>query len=179
MHCPNIVFLVEHLSPSLVSHTFSSFFFASFFFRFDCDLYAMLFENIVILITGANGSIGSACAEYFAKQGALLALVGRNEKKFEKIVKKIKGIGANMNEPLVIIADVSIDAERIINETIEKYNRLDILINNAGFSIPGSIETLKMDDYDAMMVRTFISLRVHNIIVSFLDGFFLTLFPLF
>lgn len=113
----------------------------------------MLFQDIVVLISGGNGSIGSACAEYFAKQGALLALVGRDEKKFEKIVKKIKGIGAK-NEPLVIIADVSIDAERIINETIEKYNRLDILINNAGVSIPGSIETLKMDDYDTMMVST-------------------------
>lgn len=139
----------------------------------------MSFKDIVILITGANGSIGSACAEYFAKQGALLALVGRNEKKFEKILKKIKGIDANMNEPLVIIADVSIDAERILNETIEKYNRLDILINNAGFSIPGSIETLTMNDYDATMVRTFISLCLHNRIVFSLDGFLLDSFSAF
>ncbi|XP_055299815.1 3-oxoacyl-[acyl-carrier-protein] reductase FabG-like [Sitodiplosis mosellana] len=126
----------------------------------------MSFENQVVLITGASAGIGSACVEYFAKQGALLALVGRNEKKFGKIVRKIKGYGIT-NEPLVIIADVSVDSERIISETIEQYGRLNILINNAGFSIPGSIETLKMDDYDAMMatnVRAVVELTQQAIV---------------
>lgn len=54
-------------------------------------------------------------------------------------------------EPLVIIADVTVDAERIIFETIKRYGRLDILINNAGFALDGSLEKLKMHDFDAMM----------------------------
>lgn len=72
--------------------------------------------------------------------------------RFPKVVQKIKEKNIEV-EPLVILADVSIDgeAERIINETIEKFDRLDILINNAGFTIPGSIVTTKVADYDSIM----------------------------
>lgn len=109
----------------------------------------MSFENKVIIITGASSGIGAATAEFFAKEGALLSLVGRNEEKFEKVLEKIKESGVEA-DPLVIIADVSIDAERIINETIEKYGRLDILFNNAGFAIHGTIDDVQMKDFDAM-----------------------------
>lgn len=81
---------------------------------------------------------------------ALLALVGRNADKFEKVTEKIKEAGVE-NEPLVILADVSVDTERIMAETIGKYKRLDVLINNAGFAKCGTIETTIMDDYDAVM----------------------------
>lgn len=109
----------------------------------------MAFEGKVILITGGNGGIGSGCALHFAKLGASLSLVGRNAKKFEKVLADIKQSGVK-REPLVIIADVSTDAERIVSETIAKYNRIDVLINNAGFSSPGSIETTKIEEYDSM-----------------------------
>lgn len=111
---------------------------------------AMSFENKVILITGASSGIGAACAEYFAKEGALLALVGRNSGKFESILEKIKESGVE-KEPLVIIADVSADAERIVSETIEKYDHLDILINNAGFGIKDTLESIDLFEFDAMM----------------------------
>lgn len=110
----------------------------------------MSFEGKVILITGASGGIGRACAEYFAKEGALLSLVGRNAEKFEKVVEQIKQSGVDA-EPLVILADISVDLTRIIKETIEKYGRLDVLINNAAFSIPGTIENTKVEDYDSVM----------------------------
>lgn len=107
----------------------------------------MSFESKVILITGASSGIGAACAEYFAKEGALSALVGRSSEKFECLLGRIKESGVTI-EPLVILADITVDAERIVAETIEKYNRLDILINNAGFGILGSIESTKMEEFD-------------------------------
>lgn len=110
----------------------------------------MSFEEKVVIITGASSGIGAACAEYYAKEGAFLSLVGRNADKFEGVIEKIKGSGVE-TEPLVILADVTVDAERIVNETIEKYGRLDILINNAGFAIRGSIESMNMEDFDAVM----------------------------
>lgn len=104
----------------------------------------------LVLITGASAGIGAGCAEHFAKQGALLSLIGRNAERLAGVVSKIQESGVE-TEPLSIVADVTVDAERIISETIEKYGCIDILINNAGFSIPGTVETLKMEDYDAIM----------------------------
>lgn len=62
---------------------------------------------------------------------------------------------------LIIYADVSVDAERIISETIEKYGRLDVLFNNAGFGRPSKFEDMKMEDYDSLMatnVRSIVQL---------------------
>lgn len=110
----------------------------------------MSFEDKVILITGASSGIGAACAIYLAKEGALLALVGRNEEKFAKVAEKIKESGVE-KEPLIILADVSIDAERIVSETIEKYERIDVLINNAGFGKQGGLDSASVEDFDAVM----------------------------
>ncbi|XP_055301431.1 uncharacterized oxidoreductase TM_0325-like [Sitodiplosis mosellana] len=109
----------------------------------------MPFIGKVILITGASSGIGEACALFFAKKGALLALVGRNEEKFASVMEKIQDCGVEM-EPLMILADVCVDAERIISETIEKYGRLDVLINNAGYGGVGTIETATMEQFDGM-----------------------------
>ncbi|XP_055308000.1 uncharacterized oxidoreductase TM_0325-like, partial [Sitodiplosis mosellana] len=103
----------------------------------------------IVLITGASSGIGAAAAVYFAQQGALLALVGRNAERAESVAAKIRDSGVEV-EPLVILADITIDSERIINETIKKYGRLDVLINNAAFGVPGSIETTRIEDYDAI-----------------------------
>lgn len=126
----------------------------------------MAFADKVVLITGkfhsvlwlkrgkfrrgfssASSGIGAACAEYYAKEGAKLALVGRNAEKFESVTERIKESGVEL-EPLVILADVTVDAERIIAETIEKYERLDVVIINAGFMIPGPFNAMEMADFD-------------------------------
>lgn len=110
----------------------------------------MSLANKVILVTGASSGIGAYTAVELAKDNALLALVGRNAERLEAVVGKIKETGTEL-DPLVILADVSIDAERIISETLEKYNKIDVLINNAGFGIQSNVESLSFEDYDNMM----------------------------
>lgn len=113
----------------------------------------MSFDGKVILIVGFNSRVGAVAAQYFSKEKAKLALVSLNEDRFHSVLESIKEIGVKTEPPLFITGDVTKDSKRIIDETVKKYGRLDILFNNAGFTIPASIETLKIEDFDAMMRR--------------------------
>ncbi|XP_013145893.1 PREDICTED: uncharacterized oxidoreductase YxbG-like [Papilio polytes] len=93
----------------------------------------MAFNNKVVIITGSSSGIGAATAITFAKEGASVVIVGRNEEKMKNVSNKCESFG---KKPLVVKADVSndADAKRIIDETINKFGKLDILVNNAGIS---------------------------------------------
>lgn len=109
----------------------------------------MSFEDKVILVTGASSGIGADAAKHFAKLGGKVALVGRNEELLDEVVNAI--VEAGSPEPLKIVADVTVDAERIINETIEHFGQLDVLVNNAGFGKKQSIMESSMEFYDEIM----------------------------
>ncbi|XP_032527839.2 3-oxoacyl-[acyl-carrier-protein] reductase FabG-like [Danaus plexippus] len=98
----------------------------------------MSFSDKVVIVTGASSGIGAATALLFSKEKANVVIVGRNEAKLKVVTAQCEEVG---NKPLVIRADVSDDDEaaRIINETIEKYGKLDVLVNNAGFVRGGSL----------------------------------------
>lgn len=109
----------------------------------------MLFAEKVVLVTGASSGIGAAIAEYFAKNGAFVAITGRSVENLEKT--KNACLEVSSLEPLLIQADVTKDAERIVSETIEHFQRLDVLVNNAGVLKYGSIEVANLEDYDYVM----------------------------
>lgn len=88
----------------------------------------MSFAGKVILITGASS--GADAALHLAKLGGQIALVGRNEKRLNDVVNEIKNAGSP--HPLPILADVTKDAQGIINGTVKHFGKLNFLINNAG-----------------------------------------------
>lgn len=107
----------------------------------------MDFKNKVVLVTGASSGIGAATAEYFAKLGASLAIVGRNEGNLKETVTKC---GKNVH---AIVADVTKEADvhRIIKETVDRFGRLDVLVNNAGSIVYGPLESATMESFDLMI----------------------------
>lgn len=110
----------------------------------------MSFEDKVILITGASSGIGADAARQLAKLGGRIALVARNESRLKEVAGEIRS--ANAPEPLIIVADVTTEAERIINDTIKHFGKLNILINNAGIlSYLDSVDTVDMNEYDRLM----------------------------
>lgn len=119
----------------------------------------MDFTDKVVIITGASSGIGAGTAEYLSKCGASLVLVGRNADNLQKISEKCTANKTSSSTttspppPLLITADITKehDVERIIDETIKHYNRLDVLINNAGIIGVGSIENTSLEQYDTIM----------------------------
>lgn len=109
----------------------------------------MDFKGKVILVTGGSSGIGSACAKHFAKLGANVIIVGRNVDRLVEVSHEITSKG--FAEPLVIVADVTKDSERIIKETVDRFGQLNVLVNNAGIMTEENIENITMDAFDFTM----------------------------
>jgi NAD(P)-dependent dehydrogenase (short-subunit alcohol dehydrogenase family) len=91
----------------------------------------MRLKDKVALITGGTSGIGEATALLFAKEGAKVAITGRNEGRGRSVVERIKQAGGNA---VFVPADVRMasDCQRAVEETLRAFGRLDILFNNAG-----------------------------------------------
>lgn len=94
----------------------------------------MNLRDKVVVITGGTSGIGKACAETFGNKGSKIIITGRNEVKLNKTTEELKRNGIDI---VGIVADVSVeeDNEKLVADTLEKFGRIDILINNAGISM--------------------------------------------
>lgn len=111
----------------------------------------MKFASKLIIITGASSGIGACTAVRFAKLGGLLTIVDRDLERLCETAEKCKA--ANGKTPLVVQADVTneCDVKKIVEETVDKYGKIDVLFNNAGILESGSIEDTNLEQYDRMM----------------------------
>jgi NAD(P)-dependent dehydrogenase (short-subunit alcohol dehydrogenase family) len=91
----------------------------------------MRLANKVALITGGTSGIGEATAILFAKEGAKVAITGRNEKRGHAVTEQITEDGG---QAIFIRTDVrkADDCRRAVDETVHAFGQLDILFNNAG-----------------------------------------------
>jgi NAD(P)-dependent dehydrogenase (short-subunit alcohol dehydrogenase family) len=90
-------------------------------------------QDKVVLITGGTNGVGKAAAQALAGMGATVVIVGRNAAKTQRVVDELKA--ATHNDTVAyLLADLSVQAEihRLAAEFLHRYDRLDVLINNAG-----------------------------------------------
>ena len=104
----------------------------------------MSFKNKTVIITGASSGIGKACAEEFAKRGANLILGARQYVTLCEIAQQLEiqyGIKA-----IAVVCDVSKerDCEILINQGVQTFGRIDVLINNAGISMRALFKDLDL-----------------------------------
>jgi 3-oxoacyl-[acyl-carrier protein] reductase len=109
----------------------------------------MKLKNKIVVITGAGKGIGRAAAELFLKEGAKVVLVSRTKKDLDSFVVKNK---KSIDKILTIACDVSNEKVigNIIKKTISRFKKIDVLVNNAGFSIFDDMVNSKTKDYDYM-----------------------------
>ncbi len=102
------------------------------------------------LITGGTSGIGRAVAEAFAREGAQVAISGRDDARGQEVVEAITAAGGKAT---FIKADLrSLSAvRRLAQEAAAALGRVDVLVNNAGIFIFAPTEALDEDAYDAMM----------------------------
>jgi 3-oxoacyl-[acyl-carrier protein] reductase len=104
----------------------------------------------VALVTGASQGIGHAIAVTLAQAGARVAAAARNQEKLAAVVAEIQATGG---EALAVAMDVS-SQEQVkagFAQTIEKFGKLDILVNNAAITRDGLAVRMKADDWDAVL----------------------------
>lgn len=94
------------------------------------------FKDKVVVITGAGSGIGAATARRFYDEGALLVLSGRNVAKLES-----SSVAFDATRIHIVAADVSNaeEAQRLIDSAVERFGRVDTLVNNAGVGWEGNI----------------------------------------
>ncbi|HKP45681.1 MAG TPA: SDR family oxidoreductase [Pyrinomonadaceae bacterium] len=103
-----------------------------------------------LLVTGATSGIGRATALRFARAGAKVALVGRNQPALDDLSQQLHELGA---DTIPIIADLADEdsIDQVITKAEAGLGSIDVLVNAAGHISNGTIETTDIDSWDAML----------------------------
>ena len=127
----------------------------------------------VVLITGALTGIGRAAAIIFAQEGARIVVSGRRDKEGQALVAELQGLGA---EAIFVRTDVRKDEDvrNLVDQTVKRFGRLDIAVNNAGTEgTPGPVTEQTAETYtatfDTNVLGTLLSMK-HELRVMLAQG---------
>jgi len=112
----------------------------------------MRFKNKIVLITGASRGIGRVIAQQFAGEGARVVIhFNKNKDAAEKTMTSLTG-----DHHIMVQADISIadGAKKLVESSINKMDRIDVLVNNAGVFEPHPISEVEYDQWQSAWQRT-------------------------
>jgi len=106
------------------------------------------FEGKVVIVTGASSGIGAGTARRFLREGAFVTLNGRREQKLHETIA-----GFDAAKSLVHAGDVSDEGyvKHLVEDTVTKFGKLDVLVNNAGMAIFGPFAQTTTQDWRKLM----------------------------
>ena len=111
----------------------------------------MKLDGKVAIITGGSKGIGLGCARVFAKYGCSVVLASRGEEAGKAAEAELAQAGY---KALFIVTDVTsqFDMESMVEQTVERFGRLDCIVNNAGWHPPAmTIEETDVDDFENLL----------------------------
>lgn len=111
----------------------------------------MDFTEKVVIVTGASSGIGAATAILFANYGARVTLVGRNQQRLEAVTEKCKA--AKGREMLSVQVDLTLSGscESVVSQTVETFQRIDVLVNCAGKAVLTDLFDESMEVFDEII----------------------------
>ena len=110
----------------------------------------MRLENKIVIITGGGSGIGRAVCDLFAAEGADLMIADKNADAAEAAAGAARAAGRRVEAMAVDVAD-SAGIRRMIDDTVAAFGRIDVLVNNAGYGITGSVVETDEADWDALI----------------------------
>ena len=116
-----------------------------------------LWQNKVVLVTGGSSGFGRVIAEAFAAAGAKLAIAGLEADAVRQAADEMQAAGRDV---FGVQADITRqeDVDRLFAETLERFGRLDVLVNNAGRSMRGKVLDTTPDQFRELMELNLIAL---------------------
>ncbi len=130
----------------------------------------MDFKNKTVLITGTSSGIGKQTAIEFAKLGANIVLVARRKEKLDELANELEKFNVTT---FVCQCDVSSkeQVKKMSKTVLEKFDSIDVLVNNAGFAIYGSVKDLSIDEIESQMETNYFGMMycIKNFLPSMLD----------
>jgi short-subunit dehydrogenase len=102
-------------------------------------------DGQVAIVTGASAGIGEASARWLAREGARVVMAARRLDRLDQVKREIEAAGGI---GMSVAADITSDDDRkrLVRETVEKFGRIDALVNNAGYGQRGPIETVPVEN---------------------------------
>ncbi len=125
-------------------------------------------EGKVAVITGGTSGIGAATAELFADEGATVVIAGRSEQKGSALAERL-GPNVHYESQDVTVED---DVRRVIDDTAERFGRLDVLFNNAGGPTQGNVADITAEniDYGVKLLFTSVVLGMRHAVPHMLTS---------
>jgi NADP-dependent 3-hydroxy acid dehydrogenase YdfG len=107
-------------------------------------------EDKVVVITGASSGLGEAAARLLAQRGAKLMLAARREARLRAVSDEIDQAGGTVTYRVTDVTDRA-QVRRLADAALERYGRIDVLVNNAGLMPLSPLDLLKVDEWDRMI----------------------------
>jgi NAD(P)-dependent dehydrogenase (short-subunit alcohol dehydrogenase family) len=114
------------------------------------DLSQRRFDGKAVVVTGGASGIGKATAERFLEEGAMVAIMDLSEESCKATSSELNQKGY---EPVFVTGDVSShsDVKRMVSEAVGRLGRIDVLFNNAGILVEGTVEQVSEEAWDRIM----------------------------
>jgi NADP-dependent 3-hydroxy acid dehydrogenase YdfG len=110
----------------------------------------MPIEGKVVFITGASSGIGFSTAELLAKQGAKVVATARREERLKELAQKVAAKGFELEYKVLDVTDKEA-VKKAVDDTVEKYGKIDVIFNNAGLMPLSFMENIHTEEWERMV----------------------------